>query len=79
MAGATVLHRPIGFGSHRRLHTAKILWLTDDLPIVIEIVDSKERFDMLFPHIDQMVGQGLVTLEPVQVIKYATGESAKGK
>ena len=78
MAGATVLHGPMGFGSHSRLHTAKILCLSDDLPIVIEIVDSKEKIDTLIPHIDQMVNQGLVTLEPVQVIKYAADATGKG-
>ena len=70
LAGATVLRGPMGFGAHSRLHTAKIMRLSEDLPIVIEIVDAKEKIDTLMPHIDQMVQEGLVTLERVQVIKY---------
>jgi hypothetical protein len=70
MAGATVLRGPMGFGKNSRLHTTKILRLSEDLPIVIEIVDAKEKIDELMPHIDQMVQEGLVTLERVQVIKY---------
>jgi hypothetical protein len=73
MAGATVLRGPMGFGAHSRLHTTKILRLSEDLPIVIEIVDRKERIDELLPHIDQMVQDGLVTLEDVRVIKYRAG------
>jgi hypothetical protein len=70
LAGATVLRGPMGFGANSRLHTAKILRLSEDLPIVIEIVDSKEKIDELLPHIDSMVVEGLVTLERVTVIKY---------
>ena len=70
MAGATVLRGPMGFGAHSRMHTAKILRLSEDLPIVIEIVDSREKIDALMPCIDQMVEEGLVTLERVRVIKY---------
>jgi PII-like signaling protein len=70
LAGATVLRGPMGFGAHSRLHTTKILRLSEDLPIVIEIVDSKEKIDLLMPHVDAMVQEGLVTLERVQVIKY---------
>lgn len=70
LAGATVLRGPMGFGANSRVHTAKILRLSEDLPLVIEIVDSKEKLDELLPHIDEMVQEGLVTLEPVQVIKY---------
>ena len=77
MAGATVLRGPMGFGANSRLHTAKIMRLSEDLPMVIEIVDSKEKIDELMPHIDQMVQEGLVTLERVQVIKYrANGSGA---
>jgi uncharacterized protein len=75
MAGATVLRGPMGFGAQIRLHTAKILRLSEDLPMVIEIVDSKEKLDELLPHIDEMVQEGLVTLERVQVIKYRAGGS----
>ncbi len=70
LAGATVLRGPMGFGAKSRLHTAKVLRLSEDLPMVIEIVDSKEKIDVLLPHIDEMVTEGLVTLEKVQVIKY---------
>ncbi len=77
LAGATVLRGPMGFGAKSRLHTAKILRLSEDLPIVIEIVDSREKIDTLMPHIDEMVQDGLVTLERVEVIKYrANGPDA---
>lgn len=70
LAGATVLRGPMGFGANSRLHTAKIMRLSEDLPMIIEIVDSQEKIDSLMPHIDQMVQEGLVTLERVQVIQY---------
>lgn len=70
LAGATVLRGPMGFGANSRLHTTKILRLSEDLPMIIEIVDSREKIDELLPHIDEMVGEGLVTLSPVQVIRY---------
>lgn len=73
MAGATVLRGPMGFGAKSRIHTTKILRLSEDLPIVIEIVDSKEKIDALLPHVEQMVTEGLVTLEKVRVIKYRAG------
>ena len=70
LAGATALRGPLGFGAKSHLHTASVLRLSEDLPIVIEIVDSREKLDTLMPHIDEMVKDGLVTLEAVQVIKY---------
>lgn len=70
LAGATVLRGSMGFGAHSRLHTAKILRLSEDLPIVIEIVDAREKIEALRPHIDEMVTEGLVTLEEVEVIQY---------
>jgi PII-like signaling protein len=70
LAGATVLRGPMGFGAHSRLHTAKVLRLSEDLPIVIEIVDSREKIDSLLPHLDEMVNEGLITLEDVHVLKY---------
>lgn len=73
MAGATVLRGPMGFGAHSRMHTTKILRLSEDLPIVIEIVDSREKIEALLPHIDAMVEEGLVTVEDVRVIKYRAG------
>jgi PII-like signaling protein len=70
LAGATVLRGPMGFGAKSRMHTAKILRLSMDLPMVIEIVDSAEQIAKLLPHLDEMVLEGLVTLEDVQVLKY---------
>jgi PII-like signaling protein len=70
VAGATVIRGPMGFGANSRLHTTKILRLSEDLPMIIEIVDAKEKIDELMPHVDEMVQEGLVTLEKVQVIKY---------
>lgn len=74
LAGATVLRGPMGFGANSRLHTAKVLRLSEDLPMVIEIVDSREKIDELLPFVDQMVTEGLVTLEQVEVIKYRAGD-----
>jgi PII-like signaling protein len=70
LAGATVLRGPMGFGKSSRLHTAKILRLSMDLPLVIEIVDSEEKINSFLPTLDAMVGGGLVTLEKVKVIQY---------
>jgi hypothetical protein len=70
LAGATVLRGPMGFGKSSRMHTAKILRLSVDLPLVIEIVDSAENINAFLPTLDQMIGGGLVTLEPVKVLQY---------
>lgn len=70
MAGATVLRGEIGFGAHSRVHTAHILRLSQDLPIVIEIVDRPDRIAEFLPELDQMMDEGLVTLERVRVIVY---------
>ena len=70
MAGATVLRGPMGFGKSSHLHTAKILRLSMDLPIVIEIVDSQEKVNGFLPVLDGIMGGGLVTLERVKVIRY---------
>jgi len=70
LAGATVLRGPMGFGANSRLHTAKILRLSEDLPMVVEIVDGQEKIDSLLPHIEEMVQEGLVTMEDVRVIRY---------
>src|SRR5258706_4525537 len=74
MAGATVLRGPMGFGKSSRLHTAKILRLSMDLPIIIEIVDSEEKIQAFLPALDGMIGGGLVTLEKVKVLHYRSGE-----
>ena len=60
----------MGFGAHSRLHTTKILRLSEDLPIVIEIVDTKENIEKILPFLDENVEEGLITLENVKVIKY---------
>jgi PII-like signaling protein len=73
LAGATVLRGPMGFGAHSRMHTAKILRLSQDLPIVIEIVDAEDKIEELLRHIEEMVEEGLVTIEKVRVIKYRAG------
>src|SRR5579863_8976947 len=70
LAGATVLRGPMGFGKASRMHTSKILRLSMDLPIVVEIVDSEEKIRGFLPTLDLMIGGGLVTLEKVQVIHY---------
>ncbi len=70
LAGATVLRGQMGFGRHSRLHSAKILRLSEDLPIVIELVDTEEKLNRLMPFLDETIEEGLVTLEKVRVIKY---------
>src|SRR6516225_8359728 len=70
MAGATVLRGPMGFGKSSRLHTAKILRLSMDLPLVIELVDSEEKINAFLPVLEEMMGGGLVTLEKTKVIHY---------
>ena len=76
LAGATVLRGPMGFGKASRLHTAKLLRLSMDLPLVIEIVDAEEKINAFLPVLDEMVGGGLVTLENVRVIDYRAGKDA---
>jgi PII-like signaling protein len=75
LAGATVLRGPMGFGGSSRIHTAKILRLSEDLPIVIEIVDREEAIRAFLPLLDTMVAEGLITLEKVQVVRYRSRES----
>ncbi|MDQ6622272.1 MAG: DUF190 domain-containing protein [Verrucomicrobiota bacterium] len=70
LAGATVLRGPMGFGAASRIHTAKILRLSLDLPIVIEIVDSEEKVNAFLPELETMIGGGMITLEKVKVIHY---------
>lgn len=77
LAGATVLRGPLGFGKSSRLHTAKILRLSMDLPLVIEIVDAEEKINAFLPVLDAMIGGGLVTLERVKVVHYRDGNSAQ--
>ncbi len=70
LAGATVLRGPLGFGHSSRLHTTKLLRLSEDLPVVIEIVDSEEKIRAFLETIDPLMGSGLVTLEKVTVLQY---------
>jgi PII-like signaling protein len=74
MGGATVLRGPMGFGKSSHLHSAKILRLSEDLPMVIEIVDSQEKIDAFIPVLDKMMGSGLITVEKVQVLQYGDGK-----
>ena len=76
LAGATVLRGAVGFGHSSHLHTTKILRLSQDLPLVIEIVDTQEKIDAFLPVLDAMMPSGLVTLEKVQVLQY--GEQRNG-
>jgi hypothetical protein len=72
LAGATVLRGPMGFGHSSRLHTAKILRLSEDLPMVIEIVDAEDKIRAFLDQIEPIMGAGLITLERVQVLRYGT-------
>jgi hypothetical protein len=74
IAGATVLRGLEGFGANSRIHTTKVLRLSEDLPIVVEIVDRADRIEELLPHLDEMVGEGMITLEKVHIIAYRHGE-----
>jgi len=74
LAGATVLRGVMGFGRHSVMHTAKILRLSEDLPMIVEIVDSLEKIEAFLPTLDAMVPEGLVTLEPVRVIHYRSDQ-----
>ncbi len=70
LAGATVIRGTMGYGAHSRIHSAKLLRLSEDLPIVIEIVDRDEKIDALLPFLDETVQEGLITMEKVRIIKY---------
>lgn len=82
LAGATVLKGCLGFGCKSHLHTAKLLRLSEDLPIIIEIIDSEERISAFLPHLDTMVREGLITIEKAHVVLYRAtpppGERAGG-
>lgn len=77
MAGATAWKGFMGFGKHSRLHTAKILRLSEDLPVIIEIVDAPEKIEAFLPELDRMVGEGLVTVERAEVILYRGPDSPR--
>jgi PII-like signaling protein len=74
LAGATVLRGIEGFGADSRIHTSRILRLSEDLPVVIEVADSAERIDRIVPLLDEMVTEGLVTLERVEIIAYRSSQ-----
>ena len=74
LGGATVFRGILGYGAHSRMHTAKILRLSEDLPIIIEIVDSTEKIEAFLPDLDQMMEEGLVTVERAKVLVYRHGK-----
>lgn len=76
LAGATVVRGMEGFGAHSRLHTSRILRLSEDLPVLIEIVDTAENIDRVLPILDEMIKEGMMTLERVRVISYRSGEGS---
>jgi hypothetical protein len=78
LAGATVIKGFMGFGAHSRIHTAKLLELSQDLPIVVEIVDAPEKIEAFMPDLEAMVGDGLITLERAEVLLYRPGRSTTG-
>jgi PII-like signaling protein len=78
LAGATVLRGIEGFGASSHLHTTRILRLSEDLPVVIEIVDTEQNIDRVLPTLDAMVGDGMMTIEKVQVISYRGSRRAEG-
>lgn len=75
LAGATVIKGFMGFGAHSRIHTGKLLELSQDLPIVVEIVDAPDKIEAFMPDLEQMVGDGLITLEGAQVLLYRPGRT----
>lgn len=74
LAGATVLRGQAGFGASSRIHTTKILRLSQDLPVIVEIVDAEDKIQAFLPELDAMIGSGLVTLEKVQVLRYGAAK-----
>ena len=76
LAGATVLRGPMGFGASSRIHTAKILRLSEDLPMIIEIVDLENKIHEFLPQLDEMVAEGLITLETVHILRYRAREKS---
>ena len=79
IAGATVIRGIEGFGRTSRLHTARILRLSEDLPTLIEIVDTDERIASILPSLDEMIGEGLVTLEAVEIVAYRSARTPEGE
>lgn len=77
LAGATAVRGVMGFGADSRMHTAKLLELSEDLPVIIELVDTGENLTKLMPFLDENVTEGLITLEDVKVLKYRHGAGEK--
>ena len=75
LAGATVTKGVMGFGAHSRIHTAKLLELSQDLPMVVEIVDAPDKIDAFMPDLEKMVGDGLITIERAEVLLYRPGRT----
>ena len=73
LAGATVIRGIMGFGAHSRIHTAKLLALSEDMPVVVEIVDTEEKLNSLLPFLDEIMKDGMITLEKARVIRYRHG------
>lgn len=76
LAGVTVVRGPMGFGHSSRVHTAKILRLSEDLPLIIEIVDTEKKIEEFLPVLEEMMGSGLVTLEKVKVLRYGSNTNS---
>ena len=70
LAGATVVKGFMGFGAHSRIHTAKLLELSQDLPVIVEIVDAAEKIEAFVPDLEKMVHDGMITIEPTQILLY---------
>lgn len=79
LAGATVVRGLMGFGAHSRVHTAKVLRLSEDLPIVVEVVDTEENLNKFMPFLDETVDEGLMTIERVRVVKYRPGKKYESR
>jgi hypothetical protein len=79
LAGVTVIRGIEGFGANSRLHTASILRLSEDLPVIVEIVDAAERIELFLPLLDEMVTEGLITVQDCEVVKYVHAPSSDGR
>ena len=77
IAGATVMRGGMGYGASSRIHTSKILRLSEDMPVVIEIVDTEEKINQILPYLDQVITGGMVTLEKVRILKYRPARSSE--
>jgi len=76
LAGASVFRGIMGFGAASRIHSIKLLRLSEDLPVMIEIVDTEEKINLILPFLDETVSEGLITMEKVQIIKYRSGKKS---